>query len=110
MVATQVFKALGDPIRLEMLQRLSSGSSCTINSVSSQLGISRQGARKHLDVLVDAKLVSLQPKGRNVIVELDVRSLGIAKQFILQLEKQWDQRLVALKCFVEEGTDTISSS
>jgi DNA-binding transcriptional ArsR family regulator len=102
MPVAEIFKALGDPIRLEMVQRLSRGSSYTITSVSGELGITRQGARRHLEVLEHARLIILTPRGRDVIVQLDPKSLDQAKTFIAKLEKQWDRRLLALKEFVEE--------
>jgi len=99
----EIFRALGDEVRMEMLRRLTEGSPCTISAVSEGLGITRQGARKHLQVLVDAKLVSLEPKGRDVLVKLDAATLERAKAFIAELELQWDRRLEALRRFVEEG-------
>jgi len=101
MAVAQLFRALGDPIRLEMVSRLSSGSSYTITIVSQELGISRQGARKHLQILADAHLVSFQEKGRETLVELKKDELMRAKEFIAKLEKQWDVRLEKLKNFVE---------
>lgn len=83
-----------------MVQRLSNGA-CTITVVSSELGITRQGARKHLQVLADAQVVHLTPKGRDVLVELDRNQLDDAKRFIAEIEKRWDHRLEALKRFVE---------
>ena len=99
----EVFKALGDPIRLEIVQRLSRGEAVTISKVSSNLGISRQGARKHLQILVDVNMVKLEPKGRDVNVQLQTRSLDAAKEFIAEVEKRWDSRLEALRQFVEEN-------
>lgn len=97
----QVFNALGDPVRLEMIRRLAQGHPATISEVSTGLGISRQGARKHLQVLADAQLVTLRPKGRDVYVALEDRALDQARNYILLLEKQWDTRLNSLKQFVE---------
>lgn len=99
----EVFKALGDPIRLEIVQRLSKGEAVTISKVSSNLGITRQGARKHLQILVDANMVKLEPKGRDVNVHLQTRSLDSAKEFIAEVEKRWDSRLEALRQFVEDN-------
>jgi hypothetical protein len=53
-------------------------------------------------VLVAAKMVHLKPKGRETEVLLDTESLKVARQFITQLEQQWDQRLLALKQFIED--------
>jgi DNA-binding transcriptional ArsR family regulator len=98
-----VFNALGDPARIEMVRRLASGQPHPISVVSSGLGISRQGARKHLQVLVEANMVSLEPKGRDVLVHLSPQTLDHAKSFIAELERRWDTRLEALRRFVEEG-------
>jgi DNA-binding transcriptional ArsR family regulator len=101
MAIVELFRALGDPTRLEMVQRLSNGSSQTIGSVSNGLEISRQGARKHLQILADANIVTLHPKGRDTIVTIDLNTLDQAKNFISELEMRWDQRLEALRDFVE---------
>lgn len=102
MAAAEIFRALGDPIRLEMVQRLRRDSRCTISTVSEGLGITRQGARKHLRVLEDANLIHLKPEGRDVLVTLETETLDQAKQFISELEQRWDARLEALKKLVEE--------
>lgn len=102
MVVTDFFKALGDPTRLEMVQRLSSGSSHTISTVSSELGISRQGARKHLQILAHAQVITLETKGRDTNVYLNRNTLEQGKAFIAELELRWDKRLNALRRFVEK--------
>ena len=102
MAAAEIFRALGDPIRLEMVQRLTRGSRCTITAISDGLGITRQGARKHLQVLADARVVALQPEGRDVLVSLEPESLDQAKLFIAELERRWGSRLDALRRFVEK--------
>jgi DNA-binding transcriptional ArsR family regulator len=102
MNAVQIFQALGDPVRLEMMQRVARRQPCTIATVSEGLGITRQGARKHLQVLADAKLVSLEPKGRQVEVQLHPTGLDPARAFLAKLERQWDRRLEALRRSVEE--------
>lgn len=98
-----LFRALGDPIRLEMVRRLAGGESYTITTVSRGLKITRQGARKHLQVLADAELISLQPKGRDTQVVLLRDTLDQGRAFIAELEKKWDMRLQALKQFVEKS-------
>ena len=97
----RVFHALGDPVRLEMVQRLIRNDRSTIGTVSQGLGITRQGARKHLQILVDAKVVALRPDGREIEVRLAPGALDDARDFIAKLERQWDKRLLALKRFVE---------
>lgn len=89
-------------MRLEIVTRLADGSPYTIGSLSEGLGISRQGARKQLQVLVSAEIVQLEPAGREINVTLCNDQLETARLFIAKLEHQWDQRLQALKIFSEE--------
>ncbi|MDB5169360.1 MAG: HTH-type transcriptional regulator [Candidatus Saccharibacteria bacterium] len=101
MLIAETFKALGDPVRLEIIERLSSGSLYTLSSVSKDLGLTRQGARKHLQVLADAELIKMEPTGRNTIITFAPASLKAADSFIKQLERKWDVRLEALREFAE---------
>ena len=101
MPVVELFRALGYANRLEMIKRLSSGDPYTLNSVSAGLDITRQGARKHLQILVDAELVILEAKGRNTKVRLNQKRLDEGKAFIQEMENQWEQRLEALRRVVE---------
>lgn len=101
MIEAEIYKALGDPVRLQMVMRLANGSPCTISQLTQDLGITRQGARKQLQVLVDAKMVQLSSQGRETRVDLDIATLQQAHRFIAELERRWDQRLASLKRFVE---------
>lgn len=97
----QVFKALGDPARLTMINRLTTAEPLTIGELSAGLGMSRQGARKQLKVLESAQLIELQQNGRQTEVSLAMDQLQQARRFIEQLEQQWDRRLAALKDLLE---------
>lgn len=101
MIEAAIYKALGDPIRLEIVRRLAVMSSSTVGDISTNLGVSRQGARKQIQVLANANVVHLKQHGRQTQVTLDKESLQIARSFISQLERQWDDRLNALKDYVE---------
>lgn len=101
MTEAQIFKALGDPLRIKIVSKLSDGSSYTLGDITGGLGISRQAARKQVGVLVDAKIIKLKPEGREVRVMFNVDSLESGKRFITKLEKQWHKRLLRLKDFVE---------
>ncbi|MEZ5477046.1 MAG: winged helix-turn-helix domain-containing protein [Thiolinea sp.] len=105
MIEAGIYKALGDPIRLQMVMRLANGSPATIGELSENLGVSRQGARKQLQVLVAAKVVHLVPQGRETQVTLDTATLQMARNFISKLESQWDQRLARLKNLVEHDSE-----
>jgi len=101
MPVTDLFRALGDPYRLEMVKRVSKGGYNTINTLSQGLDISRQGARKHLQILVDSNLIILETKGRETTVHLNRKELKKGSTFLQELEKKWDLRLEALRRTLE---------
>jgi DNA-binding transcriptional ArsR family regulator len=103
MTEAQIFKALGDPVRLKIVKRLSSGGTYTIGNLTKDLDISRQGARKQIQVLVSANIVHLKPIGREVQVLPNMDSLKLGKDFITRMEQGWDMRLRKLKEVVEKN-------
>ena len=108
MAVELLFRALGDPVRLEMVRRLANGEPTTIGSVSRGLQITRQGARKHLQILADAQVIVLEPKGRDTNVRLERATLAQAKAFIAEVEQRWDERLEALRQYVDQDQPTDS--
>ena len=60
----EVFRALGDPSRRLLLDRLFEQNGQSLNALCEGLGMSRQAVSKHLDVLEAANLISSQRLGR----------------------------------------------
>ena len=60
----RVFKALADPTRRLLLDRLFARDGRTLTELESNLEMTRFGAMKHLRVLEDAGLVVTRRKGR----------------------------------------------
>lgn len=101
MAPVELFRALGDPTRIKIVHRLSNGQSYTLSAVSEGLAISRQAARKHLQVLADANIISLKPVGKETKVQLEHDSLNVGRSFLTEIERNWDKRLEALGKYVE---------
>ena len=60
----EVFKALADPTRRKLLDRLHAKSGLTLTELCEQMDMSRQAVTQHLDVLQRANLVSTVWRGR----------------------------------------------
>ena len=60
----EVFKALADPLRRRLLDRLHARNGQTLNELCARLDISRQAISKHLAILEAAELVVTQRRGR----------------------------------------------
>lgn len=60
----RVFKALADPTRRFLLDRLFARDGRTLSELESELEMTRFGVMKHLGVLEDAKLIVTRRSGR----------------------------------------------
>lgn len=101
MEQAKVFQALGDESRLAMLERLVSGKPQTLSSLSEDLNMSRQGARKHIQVLEDVGLVVVEMNGRTALIKMNTAPLERSTKFLESLELKWKERLTALKQYLE---------
>ncbi len=59
-----VFKALADPTRRKLLDRLYERNGQTLGELCDDLGMARQSATQHLGILEAANLVSAKKRGR----------------------------------------------
>ena len=64
MDADKVFKALGDPTRRTLLDRLYENNGQTLGQLCENLAMARQSATQHLDILEAANLVTTVKRGR----------------------------------------------
>lgn len=81
-----LFRALGDPTRLEILRRLvCSDEALPVGDVADCCGVHLSGVSRHLSVLRDAGLVDAERRGREVLYRIrgaaivrDLRALADA--------------------------------
>jgi DNA-binding transcriptional ArsR family regulator len=60
----KVFKALADPSRRELLDRLYARNGQTLSDLCQGLDMARQSVTQHLGLLEEANLISVQRQGR----------------------------------------------
>ncbi len=77
-----------------------------ITAITECFPITRTAVNKHLHVLSDAGLVSSQKVGRETRYKLQPEPLVELKQWLAFFEQYWDQRLSALKEWVEADNDS----
>src|ERR1700722_17640048 len=102
--AAPIFSALGDPVRLAIVARLSKdGPLPTIELKQCASGVSRQGVTKHLRVLEEVGLVESDRVGRDRQWRLQPEKFVTMHDTLDRLSAQWDDRLERLRTFVEDG-------
>jgi len=99
-----VFKALADPTRRSILVLLAEGDR-TVGEVASRFDMTRPAVAKHLKVLGDGGLVTVEARGRERINRLNPEPLAQVSQWVARFEVFWDERLAALKKEVETTHD-----
>jgi len=84
----QVFKALADASRRELLDRLRADNGQTLNELCARLDMTRQAVSKHLGILEEANLVATVKQGREKLHYLNpVPIHGIAERWIGKFDR-----------------------
>ncbi|MBO8163284.1 MAG: winged helix-turn-helix transcriptional regulator [Brevibacillus sp.] len=97
-----VFQAIADPTRRKLL-RLLADKELPVTAISHNFPMSRTAVSKHLQILSEAGLVQKRKVGRETRYTLQPDPLFELKQWLSYYERFWDNKLTALKRFVEEG-------
>lgn len=96
----KVFKALADPSRRQLLDRLHAKNGQTLSELCEGLAMTRQAVTQHLGLLEKANLVSVQRQGREKLHYFNpVPIHEIYERWIRKFEQQ---RLAALRDFKNE--------
>jgi DNA-binding transcriptional ArsR family regulator len=104
-----VFAALGDPTRLQLVSLLCVGGLLSIAQLTASTAMSRQAVTKHLQVLADAGLVRDEKSGRERRWQLAPERIDEARRSLDAIGRQWESALGRLKDFVEsDGADSAS--
>ena len=101
-----VFKALADASRRQLLDRLQAQPGQTLGEMCQGLEMSRQAVSKHLAILEAANLVASVRRGREKLHYLNpVPIQDIADRWIGKYQRPQLQALAALKRKLEEESD-----
>src|SRR3954454_24540332 len=96
------FRALGHPIRLEILERLAGGPA-TVGNATAGLDVSKPAVTKHLKVLEGAGLVTREVEGRTHVLRLAPRPLTQAGGWIERQRALWESKFDTIEQYLEEG-------
>jgi DNA-binding transcriptional ArsR family regulator len=102
----QVFKALADPTRRKLLDRLHAENGQTLSELCERLAMTRQAVTKHLVLLEEANLVVTLKRGREKLHYLNpVPIHEIAERWIGKFERSRLDALSAMKKALETGDE-----
>jgi DNA-binding transcriptional ArsR family regulator len=101
--AAEVFGALADGTRRDLMARLAARPGATATELAEQLPITRQAVLKQLTTLASAGLVASSRDGRAVRYRLTPAPLSEAVAWMTSVGSQWDERLASLAAQLSGG-------
>jgi DNA-binding transcriptional ArsR family regulator len=104
MAEIDVFAALANPVRREILVGLKRGPR-TVSDIAEGFEIGRPAISEHLQVLRKAKLVREEPRGRERYYHLDPRPLSEVEKWVDAFGRYWKQRMQSLEDVLNEDGD-----
>lgn len=101
----EVFRALADPSRRRLLDRLNAHNGQSLRELCAGLDMARQSVSKHLKLLEDANLVSTVWRGREKLHYLNAEPINaIADRWINHYDRMRAQTLADLKTALERDS------
>jgi DNA-binding transcriptional ArsR family regulator len=101
MIENDIFKALADPTRRAIYDKLAAGA-MNASALREGIEISQPAISQHLAVLRSAKLVREQRQGRFVNYEIDPAGLAMVAQWLAKYQAYWPARIDALKVLLKD--------
>jgi DNA-binding transcriptional ArsR family regulator len=98
----RTFAALADPTRRALLAQLGEQTDVSVSELARPFAMSLPAIMKHLDVLIDAGLITRHKTGRTVACRLNAEPMQEAVGWLNRYERFWSEQLDRLAAFVEE--------
>jgi DNA-binding transcriptional ArsR family regulator len=100
-VANDVFRALADPTRRKVLERLAKGPA-SVSQLTEPFNMKLPSFVQHLAVLEQCRLVTSQKKGRVRTFRMNPPRLKVAENWLAQQRRVWETRLDQLDDYLQK--------
>jgi DNA-binding transcriptional ArsR family regulator len=94
-LSPDVFRAVSDPTRRQMLELLGTGER-TANELAAPFDMTQPAVSQHLRVLRDARLVDVRREGRHRVYSINAQPLREVFDWAQYFEGFWRKKLSAL--------------
>lgn len=98
---SDIFNAIAEPQRRAILDLLAQGER-PVNDIAEALGMRQPQASKHLAVLKEVGLVTMQEAGRQKIYHLNGSALRPLYEWVKPYERLWQERFDRLDSYLQQ--------
>ncbi|MES2688908.1 MAG: metalloregulator ArsR/SmtB family transcription factor [Bacteroidota bacterium] len=96
-----VFQAIADPTRRAIISMLAD-QPLNLNAVADQFDVSRPAISKHIKILTECGLITINQQGRERYCTARLETLGEVNTWVEQYKKFWMKKLDALDEYLHE--------
>ena len=100
-IRRDVFQAIADPNRRAIIS-LIANEKLTLNGVAEHFDVSRPAISKHIKILTECGLITIQQHGRERYCEAKLEKLNEVSDWVEQYKKFWNKKLDALELYLDE--------
>src|SRR5215211_2617297 len=107
---TNVMRALADPTRRAVFERVVGSEEITVAELTRGSGVTQGAISQHLKSLKQAGLVAERPEGRNVFYRAQPEGLAPLRDWLSVHERFWTGRLDVLERLLRKEDESRSST
>ena len=96
-----VFQAIADPTRRAIINMIAN-QPMNLNAVAEQFDVSRPAISKHIKILTQCGLITINQQGRERYCEAKLQKLNEVSEWVEQYRIFWNKKLDALENFLEQ--------
>ena len=100
-VRRDVFQAIADPTRREIINLISEGS-LNLNAIAENFDVTRQAISLHIKILNECGLIKIHSKGRERYCEAHFEKLSEVSVWVEQYRKHWESKLDSLENYLDK--------
>lgn len=91
-----VFSALADPTRRNILEILASSGQLSATDIYQNFSVSSPAISQHLKVLREANLVAMEKNAQQRLYKINPEAIADLEDWVVKMKKVWEDRFVRL--------------
>ena len=100
-VRRDVFQAIADPTRREIID-LISGGSLNLNAIAENFDVTRQAISLHIKILNECGLIKIHARGRERYCEAHLEKLSEVSIWVERYREHWESKLNSLENYLDK--------